>query len=365
MKKILYLFSDTGGGHRSAATAILNAVGTRAEQEMIDAFSEGSDFLNAIAKLYGPLIKFSPNLWGMLYYFLDDEKKLEQLLKLLSPFILNNLTEIIKTKKPDLVVSVHPLVNQITVQAIKNSGLKIPFIVVITDPITVHRIWVCPEADLYIVATEDAKKLTLEFGVPENKIKVIGMPIHPKFAEGPLDKEIYRIKEGLDPKLFTILLMGGGEGTGNMGKIIQAIDKSGLKVQIIAIAGRNKRLVNKLQNSQFNLKLKAYGFTDQVPELMSASDIIITKAGPGTIAEALAMNLPIIITSWLPGQEEPNVKFIVDNHLGFVTSEPKKIVEILKELNNSSELKNIMKSIEKARKPHAAIDIANCILEHI
>ena len=98
-KKILYLFSDTGGGHRSAASAIIKAVGSRADQEMIDVFAEGSGFLNVFAKLYSPVIKYSPKMWGMLYYFLDDEKKLERLEKISRPFIHDKLTKIIKTKK--------------------------------------------------------------------------------------------------------------------------------------------------------------------------------------------------------------------------------------------------------------------------
>jgi len=366
-KKILYLFSDTGGGHRSAATAIMKAVGKRADQEMIDVFAEGSGFLNVFAKLYSPVIKYSPNLWGMLYYFLDDEKKLQQLEKISRPFILKKLTQIIKTKRPDIIVSVHPMVNHLTVQAIKESGSKIPFIVVITDPVTLHRAWITPNVDLCIVATDQAKKYAVQYGMPPKKIRVIGMPIHPKFAIGPKNKEKLRKKDGLDPKTFTILLMGGGEGAGGMYQIIKEIDRSGLKVQLIVIAGRNKKLEQKLlaESDRMSIKMKVYGFTDQVPDIMSASDLIITKAGPGTIAEALAMNLPIIITSWLPGQEEGNVKFVEQSKVGFITKDPKKVVEIISRLKNSQGLKMISKNIKKARKPHAAIDIADNIIKYL
>jgi len=365
-KKILYLFSDTGGGHRSAASAIIKAVGSRADQEMIDVFAEGSGFLNVFAKLYSPVIKYSPKMWGMLYYFLDDEKKLERLEKISRPFILDKLTRIIKTKKPNVIVSVHPMVNHLTVEAIKNTGRKIPFIVVITDPVTLHRAWITPNANLCIVATEDAKKLAIKYGMPEKKIKVIGMPIHPKFAEGPQNKEKARKLEGLDPKTFTILLMGGGEGAGGMYDIVKEIEKSGLTVQLIVIAGRNRRLEEKLKSeaNKFSIKMKVYGFTDKVDEIMSASDLIITKAGPGTIAEALAMNLPIIITSWLPGQEEGNVLFVEQSKVGFKTSDPKRVVEIIKSLQNKIVLNTVKKNIMKARKPHAAIDIADSILKH-
>jgi len=366
-KKILYLFSDTGGGHRSAAQAIIAAVGDRAEQEMMDVFAQCSGFLNIFARLYAPVIKYSPGMWGLLYYFLDDEKKLEQLEKISRPFILKELTAAIKKKKPEAIVSVHPLVNHLTVEAIKDSGLKIPFIVVITDPVTLHRAWVTPAVDLCIVATEDAKKLAVKYGLPERKLKVVGMPIDPRFARGPQDKEKVRRRDGLDPRLFTVLLMGGGEGAGGMYKIVEEIDRAKLKVQLIVITGRNKKLEEKLKVRApgFSFPIKVYGFTDQVPKIMSQSDLIITKAGPGSIAEALAMNLPIIITSWLPGQEEGNVKFVESQNLGKVTKDPKKVVEIISELMNPVEYKKILKNIERARKPHAAFDIASHILKFL
>jgi len=360
-KKILYLFSDTGGGHRSGAQALINAVEqTRPgqfDQEMVDVFAECSGFLNIFARLYAPVIKYSPKMWGLLYYFLDDEKKLEQLERVSRPFILKELTKLIKKTKPDVIVSVHPLVNHLTVQAIKDTGLKIPFVVVVMDPVTLHRAWITPEVDLCLVATEEAKKLAIKYGMPERKIKVEGMPIDPRFAKGPQKKET--------PHFFTVLLMGGGEGAGGMYQIIEAIDRAQLKVQLIVIAGRNKKLEEKLklQASSFSFPIKVYGFTDQVPKLMSQSDLIITKAGPGSIAEALAMNLPIIITSWLPGQEEGNVKFVESEHLGKVTKDPECVVEIIKELMDPVEYRRILKNIERARKPHAAFDIASNIIK--
>ncbi|MBU1026278.1 MAG: hypothetical protein KKA31_00940, partial [Candidatus Margulisbacteria bacterium] len=104
-KKILYLYSDTGGGHRSAATAIMRAVEhvhkDKYHQEMIDVFASCSGFLNIFAKLYGPVIKYYPKMWGQLYYWLDDEKKLERLEKMSGPFILEELTKLIQNKIPD------------------------------------------------------------------------------------------------------------------------------------------------------------------------------------------------------------------------------------------------------------------------
>lgn len=370
-KNILYLFSDTGGGHRSAADAIMRAVEylqkDKYHQEMIDVFANCSGFLNMFARLYGPVIKYSPKMWGQLFYWLDDERKLERLEKIARPFILKELTGLIQEKLPNVVVSVHPMINRLVVRAIKQSGQKIPFMVVITDPVTLHRVWITPEADLVIVATPEAKQLAIKYGMPEKKIKVIGMPIDPKFFLKDKEKRGARKKDRLKPKMLTVLLMGGGEGAGKMYEIVEELNHEKLKIQLIVIAGRNKKLETRLKRNRhkFNFPIRVYGFTDQVHEIMTESDMIITKAGPGTIAEALAMGLPVIITSWLPGQEEGNVEFVVRENVGRVSKNPKKVVEIVKELMVASEFQELKKNIKRVSRPQAAMEIAREIFHYL
>lgn len=370
-KKILYLFSDTGGGHRSAAAAIVRGVEhlhkDLVEQEMVDVFAACSGFLNVFAKLYAPVIKYSPQMWGQLYYWLDDEKKLERLEQMSRPFILKELKSLIEEKEPDAIVSVHPMINRLAVKAIKQSRQKIPFILVITDPVTLHRAWIEPGVDLCIVATPEAKHLAMKYGMPETKIRVIGMPIDPKFFLKDKEKEEARKKDKLKPKLFTILLMGGGEGGGGMYEIAAELDRKKIKAQLIIIAGRNKKLEQKLkkEKDKFSLPIRVYGFTDQVHELMAESDLIITKAGPGTIAEALSMDLPVIITSWLPGQEEGNVEFVVKENVGRVSRDPARIVEIIEELMEPSEFEKMKENIRRVSRPHASIEIAHEIFRYL
>ncbi|MFA6549036.1 MAG: glycosyltransferase [Candidatus Margulisiibacteriota bacterium] len=365
-KKILYLFSDTGGGHRSAATAIMRAVDdlykNRVSQEMVDVFAECSSFLNVFARLYAPVIKYSPKLWGQLYYWLDDEKKLEQLEQISRPFVLKELKKLLLKVKPDAVVSVHPMVNHLTVKAICETDLKIPFIVVITDPVTLHRAWVVPQVDLCIVATPEARLRAIKYGMPSAKIKVAGMPIDPKFAQ-----KIARTDKSAAVRLFTVLLMGGGEGAGKMEDIIDEFERTGFDGELIVITGRNKQLEKKLRSKtdQFNFPIRVYGFTNQVYELMSESDMIVTKAGPGTIAEALAMNLPIIITSWLPGQEEGNVAFVEKAKVGRVSEDPTQIVKLVKHLRQPAQYEALKRNIKKVSRPQAALEIARHIFKCI
>jgi len=368
-KKILYLFSDTGGGHRSAATALIKAVNeisrNKYRQDMVDVFAECSGFLNIFARLYGPVIKYSPKMWGRLYYWLDDPKRLEMLERLSRPFILKELKKLIKERNPDLIVSVHPMVNHLTSRALKELRRKTPFLVVITDPVTLHRAWIAKDVDRYFVATEEAAKNCEHYGLQDKSIKVLGMPIDPKFAKRDFEKAKARFDDLLDPDYFTVMLMGGGEGAGGLFKIVRAIIKSGLEVQLIVVAGRNQRLEEKLRAEAEKAKypLVVFGFTDKIAELMSESDLLITKAGPGSIAEALAMNLPMIITSWLPGQEEGNVEFVVREGLGRVSEDPSEVVNIIESLMHSPEFQKMKRNIQRVRKPTAALDIGREIIK--
>jgi len=368
-KKILYLFSDTGGGHRSAATALMRAVeelkGKEAPvQEMVDVFAECSKFLNIFAKLYGPVIKYSPKMWGVLYYWLNDLKKLQAMEKMARPFIEKELAALIQKRKPDVIVSVHPMMNHLTVAALKQINKDIPVITVITDPVSLHAAWVCKDVDMIITATKEARDTAIEYGGHPSKIKMLGFPIDPKFSKKPSDKTNIRKAMNLDPKLFTVLMMGGGEGGGKMYDIIQELDRAGLPLQLIIIAGRNENLKKRLESNvkYFNVPMKVYGFTSEVPEIMSASDLVITKAGPGSITEALARELPIIITSWLPGQEEGNVEYVKKTGVGLICTDYRKIAKTVKGLMQPAAYDRMKKKIKKNSNPKAVFAIARAIL---
>ncbi|MFH0886545.1 MAG: glycosyltransferase, partial [bacterium] len=337
-KRILYLFSDTGGGHRAAAKALTNAVERvrgriQVEQSMVDAFAECSGFLNIFARLYGPMVRYSPALWGKIFYWWNDAKKLERLEKIARPFIQRELANYFRKKNPDVVVSVHPMINHLAAQALKGIKKKIPLITVVMDPVSVHRAWFCPDVDLVIVATDRAKDFAIKDNIPKKKIKACGIPIDPRFLDKTKAKKMLRKEMGLDPNLFTVLIMGGGEGGGNIYNIIRTINKTKHPIQLIVIAGRNndlkQRLIAEQSLGKLKLPMKVFGFTEEVPKIMSASDLLISKAGPGAIYEAMAKNLPIIVTSWLPGQEEGNVRFVLEHKIGDVAKNPKKILPLI------------------------------------
>lgn len=407
-RTILFLIADTGAGHRSAANAISNAInlisqkeqqewqnrfndeqfraGSHAAQqvvettadlppptyhiEIVDVFEEYSRFpLREAVKLYGPTIRYNPRLFGEFFHISNSERPVMAVKTLAVPLILNGLLRLFTSVQPDIVVSIHPMLNHVTVQALQKLGLHIPFITVVTDLITVHYAWYAPGADGYIVPTEQAKALYLKRGLDPDRIHVLGMPIDPKFTQLAQSKEELQQKLGLQAGLPVILLVGGGDGACGLREAVHAISQAHLPVQLLVVTGRNRRLYTHLQRNSSGLHVpaKIFGFVQNMPELMQASDVIITKAGPGTICEALACHLPIILSGYVPGQEEGNVEYVVNNDVGVLVRTSGELVDALRRLikPGSSEMSRRVANVKRISKPNASFEIAHCLLGYL
>ena len=392
-RTILFLIADTGAGHRSAANALRNAVNIITEEErqrwlagqsggqvedtrqepptyrieIVDVFEEYSRFpLREAVKLYGPTIRYNPSLYGRFFRITNRAQSVAAVKTMAGPLVHKGLLRLITCMQPDVIVSIHPMLNHITVEAIEDLGLKIPFLTVVTDLISVHHSWYAPGADSYVVPTEPARQLYLKRGLDPEKIHVLGMPIDPKFTLPMPSKEALRRKMGLDLDIPVVLLTGGGDGAGGLRSAVHAISQARLPVQLLVIAGRNKRLFVQLQRERAHLKvpLKLFGFVNNMPEMMHAADVIVTKAGPGTISEALACNLPIVLSGFVPGQEEGNVTFVTENHIGVMAKEPPEIVNALRRLlkPGSPLWQEQLENAKRVKRPHASFDIAHQIL---
>ncbi len=408
---ILFLIADTGAGHRSAANAISNAIKiiaqTKQEEagqsstskiahsqtqssthsvqtatmqasspasgyriEIVDVFEEYSHFpLREAVKLYGPAIRYNPKLYGEVFRRSNHAETVNTVESLATPMILNGLLRLITTVQPDVIVSIHPMLNHITVRALKELGLHIPFLTVVTDLVSVHYTWFAPGVDGYIVPTEQAKQLYLKRGLDYRRVHVLGMPIDPKYALQVDFKEALQQKFGLKPGLPVVLLVGGGDGAGGLHNAVRAISQARLSVQLMVVTGRNKRLYASLQRTRIGLHVpvKVFGFVQNMPELMHASDVIITKAGPGTICEALACRLPIILSGYVPGQEEGNVDFVTHNEVGVLALDSGTLIDALRRLlmPGSPDLRRFLENAARLSHPTASFDIATFILSNL
>ncbi|GHO54204.1 MGDG synthase family glycosyltransferase [Ktedonobacter robiniae] len=406
-RTILFLIADTGAGHRSAANAIHNAIKLISQQEqeawqaqqvnqhtdsettgatskatnslpeptnyrveIVDVFEEYSRFpLREAVKLYGPTIRYNPKLFGDVFHLSNQEGTVKAVQTLATPLILNGLMRLITSVQPDIIVSIHPLLNHVTVHALQELGLKIPFLTVVTDLVTIHYTWFAEGADAYIVPTEEAKRLYLQRGLDPKRLHMLGMPIDPKFTLPTEEKEALRKRFNLQNDLPTVLLVGGGDGAGGLQAAVKAISQARLPVQLMVVTGRNRRLYAHLQRtrSNFHVPAKIFGFVHNMPELMRAADIIVTKAGPGTICEALSCDLPIILSGYVPGQEEGNVEFVLHNDLGVLALDPRTLVNELRKLikPGSEILQRRLANARNISRARASFDIAQCILSYL
>ncbi len=173
---------------------------------------------------------------------------------------------------------------------------------VITDLVDFHRGWTFSQADLVVAPTERARKVALRRRVPADRVKLLGLPVDLRFRPpAPGEKQALRRRFGLDEHRFTILVMGGAAGVGHLAAQVRMLASERQPWQLVVVCGRNEKLRRRLYEIEAMTPMLVLGFVDYMPELMRACDLVVTKAGPGAIAEALATGVPLVITGFLPG----------------------------------------------------------------
>lgn len=362
--------SDTGGGHRSAAKAIaegLEHIGPgQFDIQLFDFIADGTPFpLNRAGRLYRPAVNYGGALWGWFWKMSDHPRRMAFFLGLFIPWAKGSLVQFLQRTKPQAIVSVHALSNHLAAQAVRILDTPIPVITIVTDLRRTHVSWFCPEVDLCIVPTHTARQRALACGLPPEKIKVVGLPVSLRFAQARGEKSELKERLGLDPDLPAVLLIGGGEGMGKVFQIATAIAKTRLPAQILIVTGRNPSLRRRLKRVDWEVPTRIFGFVDNMPELMAASDVIVTKAGPGTITEAITCGLPMIISGAVPYQEDLNIAYVVENGVGQFAKEPNEIAQLLQEWlrPGSGELSRIARNTRHLARPEATLEIASLIAD--
>jgi 1,2-diacylglycerol 3-beta-galactosyltransferase len=209
-----------------------------------------------------------------------------------------------------------------------------------------------------LVPTQAAYDRGLTFGVAAEKMRITGLPVHPKFTAGLLDKEQARQELGIKAGLPAVLLVSGGDGMGPLFEIVRAINQQALKCQLIIVAGRNQKLRDQLEAQSWNQLTQIYGFVDFMPKLMAACDMIVTKAGPATITEASIAGLPMIISGGIPGQEDGNIQHVMENKIGVYAPGPQLVAQaVAKWLKEPDKLQKRAARAKNVSYPQAVWDI--------
>ncbi|PON94596.1 Diacylglycerol glucosyltransferase [Trema orientale] len=402
-KKVLILMSDTGGGHRASAEAIKAAFyeefGDEYQVFVTDLWSDHTPWpFNQLPRSYNFLVKHGP-LWKMTYYASAPRVVHQSNFAATSTFIAREVAKGLMKYQPDIIISVHPLMQHVPLRILRSKGLldKIVFTTVVTDLSTCHPTWLVLLSVfkyfsnlkivfdvLYLVfrfhklvtrcycPTTEVAKRALKAGLQPSQIKVYGLPVRPSFVKPVRPKVELRRELGMDEDLPAVLLMGGGEGMGPIEATARALGKTlydevlGEPIgQVLVICGRNKKLANKLLSIDWKIPVQVKGFVTKMEECMGACDCIITKAGPGTIAEAMIRGVPIILNDYIAGQEVGNVPYVVENGCGKFSKSPKEIANIVAQWfgPKADELKEMSQNALKLAKPDAVFKIVHDLHE--
>lgn len=365
---IVFYFSDTGGGHRSAAEAIIEAIQLEYDDqvttEMVDFLKEYAPRpFNHAAEMYPYMVK-APQLWSASFHVSDGRARARMITTTLWPLARQAARSLVKKHPADLIVTVHPFANSFALRALGKD--RPPFITVVTDMVTTHALWYDTRADAILVPTENARQRAIKYNMPPEKVQVVGLPVADRYCQPLKRKNPLRKKLGWPTDKPIVLVVGGGEGMGPLAKTAHAIDASGLDVGLIIVCGRNERLKAMLESYPWENPTLVYGFTREMPNFMRAADFIVTKAGPGTIAEALNAQLPIALYAKLPGQEDGNVTFVEEEGAGVWAPKPQDVVRALTRwISRPAERQKIIENCRRAGKPEAARTIAHILGEKL
>jgi len=341
--KILIISSDTGGGHRSAAEAIVAGVQRFLDGEsyairVVRAVEESHHLTAKLVRLYNWILRNRQN-WMKYFYWCMNQIRPETR-EFFHRRCIGYVAGLFERWCPHIVVSVHPLTQHLFGRVLKELNLadRIPLVSVVTDPCYgFWKGWACEAVTLYLVAGEEARQQLIDYGVAPERIKISGMPVHPKFAyPGEEAAQAARRALGLDPEKFTVFVNAGWIGGGNIPQIFRELVRGELDVQAIFLAGKNEdlRVVAESIAGEAPFPVKVIGYSDEIEQLMSAANVMISKLGGLTTFEALACRVPIIadvITEPMP-QEAGTAKLIAQRGAGVLLKRSSDVVAVVKRM---------------------------------
>ncbi len=324
--RITIAFAHAGGGHRSVALALQAGFAQRApavQVHLVDVLRYTPPPYRFFDRLYPHLIRGRARAWAALYALTNGPRRAAWLSRLGAGLVARTLPRMWAADgPPDLLLSVYPILNRDLARLAQRAG--VPFAVLITDLGTAHASWLAHDAAVraYLTPSAEVEALLAQWDVPARQRVRVGLPVHPRFLEEVSDRAGLRRALGLDPARPVVLLMAGAEGQGPLEAFVRALAAQRPRAQVVVVAGRNERLRRRLQAQTWPIPVRVLGFVHDVHRWMHAADLLLTKAGPSTIAEALAVGLPMLLFAHLPGQEARNPDFVVRLGAGVYEPDP-------------------------------------------
>ncbi len=352
-KRVLFLISDTGGGHRSGAMAIgaaldeLSATGADRFEWRIDDIAAHCSFPSlSSGPAYSAALRYAPPVYGALFHATNGRRRFRSLVRFCEPLYRERLRDVFTEYHPDVIVSVHPLLNHAAYRARADAKVTAPIITVVTDLGKVHEAWLTPDVDVLVVPAQEVYDRAIRRGIPRERIRLLGHPVHPKFEDLSATKAEARKSLGLPADKTIALLMAGGEGGGKLLPTTLALARAKLQIHMVVVTGRNAALRTKLEEiaPQLETPMTVLGYTNDVPALMRAADLFVTKAGPGSIAEASVAEVPVVVYDFVPGQERGNLEYVRTNGIGVVALTTSDVVRSVSRIVHNQERLATMRS---------------------
>ncbi len=364
--RVLILTITTGQGHNQVAKNLSKCLSDcKTETFAMDVFEYINPVLKEIvSRGYLMSTKRLPKVYGKAYRMAekrDIENKETSVIKITSSIMARKLSKFVNDYMPDVIVCTHVFAAMLVSNIKKSLRDNIKSVGIVTD-FTIHPYWEETELDYYITATDLLTNQAIKKGIDAHRVLPIGIPIDPKFAES-IEKSEARRLLGIENKR-TVLVMSGSMGYGKLGRMIKNIDEAEVDFQIISVCGHNEKLKKQIDKMILRHKIYNYGFSDKVSLFMDAADCIVTKPGGLTTSEALAKGLPIIIANPIPGQEDRNVEFLLNNGAAVKVSPTYTVEEALYQIfTNNRRLDCMRQLVAILGKASSAVDFTEFILK--
>jgi len=366
MNKVALLTTSFGAGHLQAAQAVEHAIlkkrpGT--QTKLVDSFTTTAPWLTLFTlNTYLKVLELMPLLYKLLYDWGNNSRSALYFRQFISWRLSWSTGKQLAAFNPDVVICTHASPTGAVCYLKKKGVLNVPVIAVVTDYVA-HRLWVYDEVDLYTVAHEEVRENLISRGVDPHKIMVTGIPVAEKFCK-PIIKTAILQQLALNEDIPVILIMGGGTGALPMEEIVSILKEHSLKAQLLVVTGHNTVMRKQIEKHTGDLSIRVLGFVANIHELMAVADLMITKPGGLSVAEAITMGLPMVIFRPIPGQEEGNAKFLIEQHVAYraehVGDLPKIISALLNDQDRTEQMRKRARSLSA---PKAAETIADLALE--
>lgn len=370
-QKLMVLSVSSGAGHVRAADAICSQVAAshaHVATRHIDVMDFSSAPLRKVyTELYIAMINSFPSLWHQIYHRTDcsgSNGLFDRIRRAMEQASVTRLLKEIDSVRPDAIVCTHFLPAEILARMRRNGRLNCPVWVQVTD-FDVHRMWVHSGITGYFAGNEEVAYRLRDKGVLSDAIRVTGIPVMAEFGCTP-DRAACAAELGIDPARMTVLLMGGGAGLGKLEQTAERLMHLDRDIQLIVMAGRNLAALAHLRllERRFPGRLVAHGYNSHVAKLMACSDLAITKPGGLTVSECLAMGLPMILYQPIPGQEERNADYLLEQGVALKASDAAtleyRLIDLLQHPGRLASMRNRAKALGRA---DAARDVVETVLD--